>query len=162
MTGRWLRACAWAGLTETSDLDPVLQPVPWKMAARAWVLVYLGSTFIMTSTFLTTEALMGEGIHWSTQVLAPIAGGAVFMGAIGGGRRAARSAPAAGRQRIQTGTWAAIIAWVALFGMATIADRLVHEAAGVARFGMSVAMTTLACAVFVAVTHVRSHPARSQ
>jgi hypothetical protein len=130
--------------------------MPWKTAARAWVLVYLGSTFIMASIFLTGEALMGDGIHWAAEVLAPMVGCAMFISAVGGGKRAARSASAPGRRHIQAGTWATVVAWVGLFAMAVIADALSHHADGLTRFGISICMTTLACALFVAVAHVRS------
>jgi hypothetical protein len=139
-------------LTDLSNADPVLVPVPWKIAARAWALVYLGPTLVMASIFRAAEALMGGG-NWASQVLAPLWGAGVFIGALGGGQRAARTT--------RTRRWALIIASVPPFALTNYASELAPQVDGWARFGIAVAMAALTCAVFVALTHVRSQPVGS-
>lgn len=151
MNSRWTRARVWAGLVDVSDVDPA----PWGTAMRAWVLVYLPSTLVAGGIFWTAEVLMEFGAHSAAESLAPMLGAAVFMGAIGGGSRPARSPSPSGMRRIPHGTWVTVAAWTVVFVLAGVADSLIHQPAGWLRFVVAVGMATVGCVVFVAVTHVR-------
>jgi hypothetical protein len=131
------------------------QPVTWSTAVRAWLLVYVAATLGMAGIFRVTETLMGGGVHDAAEGFAPLIGAAVFMGAVGGGMRPGRSTARSVSGRVHNGTGAMVIAWVTLFVAAIIADMWVHQPSGWASFMVSVGLSTLACGVFVALTHLQ-------